>query len=87
MKFWVTSDYPTDKHFDEDKDVSFLMWCLKGSKDTDIVYNIGVLKADGTLVTEENDDTNSVKTYYTAWGYEGDPWEGRQKGQNLLPTN
>ena len=59
------------------------MWCIKGSLDTDVVYNIGNLTPEGELATN---DFKGDKTYYTAWGYDGDSWGGRQIGTNLLPT-
>ena len=75
VKFWYPKDYPSTVDFDEDNDLSFLMWCIKGSLDSDVVFNIGSLGKDGKIADTEKDKD---LTYYTAWGYNGDPWEGQQ---------
>jgi hypothetical protein len=43
-----------------------LVSCIKGSRDTDILYNIVPVKEKGA----------KEKTYFTAWGYDGDAWSG-----------
>ena len=74
VKFWNTNDYPNTQDFDQDNDISFLMWCIKGSINSEVVYNIGSLGPEGKIA--DTDVENEI-TYYTAWGYHGDPWEGR----------
>lgn len=48
-RFWSADAYPAgDADFDESKTLSFPQWCIKGTKNTNVVYEITTMAAGTT---------------------------------------
>jgi len=71
----MDSNYPEDdESFNQARNLNFMQWCIKGTRDSTVGYHFASV----------TDDDGEV-SYYNLWGYVGDAYRSADL-TNLLPT-